>query len=282
MKTTTTECAALLQTSRTVHMVELLTLTLIDGTALRWAGTDVAVSYGGNTWVPGPIIERDQIKSQTGISVSSLNLTLHVNDSITVLGLPLLQAARRGVLDGASVLIQKAFTDNPANPLAGTVHLFEGRVADIEINSTTARLEVKSFTELLDTQVPLDVYQASCLNTLYGTACGLTKSANALNLSVAAGTTLQKLVCSVTGSGTYDLGELVFTSGVNAGVRRAVKSHTAGQLLLSFPLPDAPSVGDTFTVYKGCDKTLTTCRNKFSNAVHFRGFPFVPAPETAV
>jgi len=282
MKTTTTQCATLLQTSRAVHMVELLTLTLIDGTALRWSGADATVSYAGNTWYPGPIIERDQISSKIGINVASLDLKLHVNDAVTVLGLPLLQAARRGVLDGASLLIQKAFTDSPANPMAGTVHLFEGRVADVEINSTTVRMEVKSFTELLDTQVPLDVYQASCLNTLYGPICGLNKASHALNLSVAAGTTLQRIVCSVTGSGTYDLGELVFTSGVNSGVRRAVKSHIAGQLLLSFPLTEAPSVGDTFTVYKGCDKTLSTCRNKFSNVVHFRGYPFVPAPETAV
>jgi hypothetical protein len=38
-----------------------------------------------------------------------------------------------------------------------------------------------------------------------------------------------------------------------------------------------------FTAYPGCDKTQTTCAsNKFSNLVNFEGFPYVPAPETAI
>lgn len=263
-------------------MVELMTITLIDGSVIRWARADVSIAVGASTWAPGPIIERDTIKSTIGIQVATCSLTLHADDSVTVLGVPLLQAARRGVFDGASIKFEKAFTGAPGSPIEGTVHLFEGRVGDIEINSTTAHLSLKSFTELLDTQVPGDVYQVSCLHTLYSAGCGLVKSSNALNLTVAAGSTTAELLCSVTGSGVYNLGELIFTSGVNAGVRRAVKIHTTGHLQVSFPLPDLPGVGDGFTVYKGCDKSLSTCTSKFANTVHFRGFPFVPQPETAV
>ena len=46
------------------------------------------------------------------------------------------------------------------------------------------------------------------------------------------------------------------------------------------PLPNVPAVGDTFSVFPGCDKTKTTCAGKFSNIARFRGFPFVPVPET--
>lgn len=282
MKTTTPACATLLQSSRQVFMVELLTLTLPDGTAVRWSCGDVAIAYGGNTWQPGPVIERDSVRLSTGIEVVSCSVTFHADDSVTIAGVPLLRAARRGVLGGASVKIEKGFTDDPANPLAGLVHLFEGRIGDVEINSTSVQCEVKSFTELLDTMIPRNVYQASCLHTLYGAGCGVSKAANGLNLQVQAGSTASVLRCLVAGAGVYDLGELVFTSGVNLGVRRAVKQHTAGQLLLSFPLADLPAVGDTFTVYKGCDKTLATCKAKFANGARFKGFPFVPAPETAV
>lgn len=281
MKTTTTECAALLQSSREIFMVELVTLTLIDGTVIRWTGADVAISYAGNTWTPGPIYERDSVTLAIGIEVTSCSVTLHADDSVTVAGVPLLQATRRGLLGGAEIKIEKGFTGNPSAPIVGTVHLFEGRVGDVEINSTTVICDVRSFTELLDTQVPVSVYQATCLHTLYSTGCGLSKAANGLNLSVQSGSTVTNLACSVTGSGAYDLGELIFTSGINTGVRRAVKKHTAGNLLLAFPLPDAPAVGDTFTVYKGCSKTMDACNSK-SNIVHFRGMPFVPAPETAL
>lgn len=282
MKTTTPACATLLQSARQIFMVELLTLTLVDGTVIRWASTDATVTYGGNVWTPGPVIERDGTKLSIGIAVTSCEVTFHADDTITVIGVPLLQAARRGLLGGASLKIEKGFTDDPANPIAGLVHLFEGRIGDVEVNSTSVQCEVKSFAELLDTMVPINVYQASCLHTLYGTGCGVAKVTNGLNLSVQAGSTAGLLLCAVTGTGVYDLGELVCTSGVNTGVRRAVKQHTAGQLLLSFPFPDVPTVGDTFTVYKGCDKTLATCKAKFANGARFKGFPFVPAPETAV
>lgn len=282
MKTTTPDCATLLQTSREIFMVELLTLTLPDGAAIRWSCGDVAVSYGGSTWLPGPLVERDSVRLSTGIEVTSCSVTFHADDSVSVAGVPLLQAARRGLLGGASIKIEKGFTDNPANPLAGLVHIFEGRIGDVEINSTSVQCDVRSFTELLDTMVPRNVYQASCLHTLYGAGCGVSKAPNGLNLAVQAGSSASVLLCGVSGAGAYDLGELVFTSGVNASVRRAVKQHTAGQLLLSFPLPDLPAVGDSFTVYKGCDKTMSTCAAKFANLVRFKGFPFVPAPETAV
>ncbi|MEN6302477.1 MAG: DUF2163 domain-containing protein [Armatimonadia bacterium] len=263
-------------------MVELLTLTLVDGTVIRWASTDATVTYGGNVWAPGPVIEREGTKLSIGIAVTSCTVTFHADDTITVIGVPLLQAARRGLLGGAEIKIEKGFTDDPANPIAGLVHLFEGRIGDVEINSTSVQCEVKSFTELLDTMVPRNVFQTACLHTLYSAGCGVSKAANSLGLSAVAGTTAGLLVCGVSGAGVYDLGELVCTSGVNAGVRRAVKQHAAGQLLLSFPFPDVPAVGDTFTVYKGCDKTLGTCKAKFANGARFKGFPFVPAPETAV
>ena len=46
-------------------------------------------------------------------------------------------------------------------------------------------------------------------------------------------------------------------------------------------LPAAPSAGDTFTCYPGCDRALLTCTNKFGNQVNFRGYPYIPSPESA-
>lgn len=282
MKATTPECAALLQSARQIFMVELVTVTLADGSVIRWACSDVDIVFGALTWSRGPLIERESVTLSVGIEVTSCSMTFRADDSVTVRGVPLLQAARRGVLGGAEILVQKGFTDDPANPLLGLVHVFEGRIGDVEIDSTSVKCDVRSFAELLDTMVPRNVYQASCLHTLYSSGCGLVKSANALHMTVAAGSSATTLLCNVTGAGVYDLGELVMESGVNTGVRRAVKRHTAGHLVLAFPLPDAPATGDTFVVYRGCDKAMGTCATKFNNLVHYKGMPFVPAPETAV
>lgn len=262
-------------------MVELLTLTLHDSTVFRWACSDVPIQFGGMTWSVGPIVERGDVAISVGLNVDTCDVTLYCDESITVGGVPLLRAAHRGVLDGAWLKIEKGFTDAPQNPIAGLVHIFEGRIGGVSINSASVAFEVRSFTEVLDTMVPLDVYQATCLNDLYGPKCGVPKASNGLTLSVQAGSTSKIIKCGVPGGGAYELGELVFNSGENTGVRRAVKVHNSGELQLSFPLLKAPAVGDTFTVYKGCDKRKATCEGRFANTA-FRGYPHVPAPETAV
>ena len=80
----------------------------------------------------------------------------------------------------------------------------------------------------------------------------------------------------------YLQGSLVWTSGANANVRSTVKFATSStSLTLMYPLPFAPTTGDAFTVYQGCDHTQATCQNKFGNLPNFRGFPYVPPPEMA-
>jgi uncharacterized phage protein (TIGR02218 family) len=74
----------------------------------------------------------------------------------------------------------------------------------------------------------------------------------------------------------------VFTSGQNVGARRTVKSSYASGLTIALPLPNPVSPGDVFQVSAGCDKTHTTCKNKFDNINRFRGFPWIPKPETAL
>ena len=71
-------------------------------------------------------------------------------------------------------------------------------------------------------------------------------------------------------------------SGLNANVRATIKSAVAGvSLSLMYPLPSAVTTGDGFTVAMGCDHTRGTCQNRFANLANFRGFPFVPPPQTA-
>ena len=71
------------------------------------------------------------------------------------------------------------------------------------------------------------------------------------------------------------------TDGVcTSGISRTVKSYAGGQFVFILPLPYDPTVGDTFSVYPGCDKTQAVCQSKFNNVARFRGFPFIPVPET--
>lgn len=78
------------------------------------------------------------------------------------------------------------------------------------------------------------------------------------------------------GSGYFDRGVITFTSGANSGLSMEVKSYVPGQIVLVLPMPYALQVGDTYTMVAGCDKSFTTCRDRFDNVINFRGEPWLP------
>jgi uncharacterized phage protein (TIGR02218 family) len=83
-------------------------------------------------------------------------------------------------------------------------------------------------------------------------------------------------------AGDYAQGRVVFTSGANSGVARAIKANTTSAFTLIQPLPAVPAAGDAFTVYPGCDRTMGRCATRFNNLGRFKGTPFVPPPETSL
>lgn len=71
-------------------------------------------------------------------------------------------------------------------------------------------------------------------------------------------------------------GQLRFSSGPQAGTVFGIVDVGAGGFLLDRGLaPETPSQLPVELV-EGCDHTLATCRTRFSNAVNFRGEPFLP------
>jgi hypothetical protein len=83
-------------------------------------------------------------------------------------------------------------------------------------------------------------------------------------------------------SGYFDRGVITFTSGLNNGFSMEVKSYTTGQITLALPMPYAVAAGDTYSLVAGCDKSLTTCRDRFDNIVNFRGEPYLPGADKLI
>jgi uncharacterized phage protein (TIGR02218 family) len=83
----------------------------------------------------------------------------------------------------------------------------------------------------------------------------------------------------------FGYGELMFTSGQNAGLHfKYVTSFTGGAVIeLAQPFYYPIEVGDTFDIRAGCRKRFTNdCIGKFSNAVHFGGYPDVPQKSSVI
>jgi uncharacterized phage protein (TIGR02218 family) len=264
------------------YMADLFTFTLQDGTAYRYAEYDYDITYNGHVFsCSGPRFTRSSVKVAAGTQVDSMDVDVLAVPSVTAGGVPFLQMMAQGALDGADVRVERVFMETPPTPVGGYI-VFSGRVAVITGGRTQMQMTVNADFELLNIQMPKNIYQYGCMHALFDAGCALSKSAWGVSGSVNAGSTAGKILCGLAqAAGYFSQGYLQFTSGANNGLIRGVKNYASGELDLIYPLPQAPAAGDTFTVYPGCDKTQATCQNKFNNVIHFRGFPYIPPPETA-
>lgn len=275
---------ALLNSGADFVMADLYTLTLSGGLVLRWSGAAIPITFNGAAWGLGPVLERGKISHKIGVEVSTLDVTVSANAGDLINGVHLIPFVRGNGLDGATFRLDRAFLPDWSSPVTGIVNDFSGRVTSIKnISRSEFELTVSSWTVLLNVNMGPDLFQTQCLNTLYDANCTVSKAARAVSGAVSGTGAVSGFNTSLTAAdGRYSQGQIVFTSGANTGLSRAVKSYVqaGGAVSLVLPLPYAPAAGDGFTIYPGCDLTMATCSTKFANLANFRGQPFVPTAET--
>lgn len=292
MKPATPALQALLA-SRQFWRADLYTFSLVNAGGLYYCSGDRDISWNGQLYTSGgPLVDRQQNRAKAHW-INTLQVDTWICDflpraSDQVNGQPFMTAVRQGVFDGAELQVERAFMPSYGNLSAGTVVIFVGRVVEIDFGRNTATIQANSHLELLNQNMPRNLFQPGCVNTLGDASCGVTLASYTLSGSAASGSTASLVNAGgfAQPSDYFDQGVLGFTSGANAGVARSVKQYTQGSpssFALLSPLPNPPATGDTFTVYPGCAKDFSPngCP-KFSNLANFRGTPFVPVPETAV
>jgi uncharacterized phage protein (TIGR02218 family) len=281
MKSASTEMIQLLA-MRQFIMADLFTFTTTTET-LRYTSADRDLTNDDGTFLAGKsLIKRNQIRSVVGVEVDSLNVTMYISKDTLIGDLPVSQFVQNGGLDGAIVKLERAIMPSWGNMSAGTLTMFTGRVADISVSASQLDLIVNSDLELLNINLPRNVYQAGCLHSLYDSGCGLNRNLFDVIGEITGASTRFNLVTDLSEADDYfTLGTLEFLDGPNDGVRRTIKSYTSGEIVPSFPLPYVPEVGNQIRVLPGCDKLKATCFTKFNNLASFRGFPFIPVPEAS-
>jgi len=173
--------------------------------------------------------------------------------------------------------------NTPTDTSAGAIKLFECRIIEPDLDRNSIQASVASDLDELNVQMPRNLYQPSCTNTLFDTACGLLRQNFMVQTTIESGSTPARILCQVNQpQGWFTQGVIEFLDGGNAGLKRTIRMHESGALLLTLPLLEAPQAGQRIKVYPGCDKRLETCQNRFNNFARFRGAPFIPVPETAV
>lgn len=283
MKTASSALNDLLLTGSFV-MADLYTFTPKSGAALRYTDADKDIPNGANTWIStGPLFRRGRTRTVIGVEVDTLDITVYAGVAHLLNGKPFISRVLKGDLDGADVLLERAFMADWASPVTGTLIMFQGRLSSVQGSRNELRLKVKSDLEILDTPMPRNIYQATCMHTVYDVNCQANKAVVTVTGSVSlTGTSSLQLQSALGQSFWYfNKGTLTCTSGQNNGQKRTVRTFESGLFKFSNPLPFIPQAGETFSVFPGCYNTVQDCVDKFNNKIRFKGTDRIPVPETA-
>ncbi|MCP4243952.1 MAG: DUF2163 domain-containing protein [bacterium] len=165
-----------------------------------------------------------------------------------------------------------------------------GNVGQIRRGRVSFIAEVRSLAHALNQPVGR-TYMPTCDVELGSAKCGINLSDPAFRgdgvvSGLRAGRTYLASGLGAFANAFFDHGVIEWITGANAGRRSQVSRHVVEDGVAQLTILDEPvrsiEAGDAFRVTAGCDKRLSTCRDRFGNVNNFRGFPHIPGPSTVL
>jgi hypothetical protein len=275
---------------------ELYTVTLASGAIYRWTTCDVGLTVNGQTWLAnGAVLRRGNTRQTAKLEIDSVDVVLNGAFPLSVTGYvqaTIASLVAAGAFDYSRVQVDQIVGASPGDRSTGLVQAwFEGRWAGSDTHGATVTLKVESEFAALNVMLPRFPMGPGCSNAVYDANCQVAKvtDTDAAALVTGSGSIASNAVAIRSRpSGYYNLGIVLFNAD---GTRRAIKSFTSngvtGTFVLYLPLPPGDDSGTKdIGAYPGCPRTMAACSafpnglGAVNNLVNFRGFPYVPRPET--
>lgn len=165
----------------------------------------------------------------------------------------------------------------------GEIPLARGTLGDVRRQDEAFTAELRSPVEKLSAIVT-KVYSPECRADFGDRCCRVdvsyyTHAARVISASSSYEIEASNLNAQIN---WYAYGRMRCLTGLSAGFEAEVTASTATRLSLATPLPKPVQAGDLIEVRAGCDRRFATCQGKFSNALNFRGEPFVPGADSVL
>jgi len=253
-------------------------ITRRDSFVFGFTDHDRAINFDGTDFLPDSGATGSALSSSADLAVDNADIEGALSaDALSAADLA------AGRYDGAEV---EVFRVNWAAP-DQRVLLKKGVIGEVKREGGAFRAELRGLSHRLDQPVGR-VYQRLCDVNVGSAKCGVDLEDAAFNTSGAVTALRDEQSFIADGFGAFDdgwfaHGLLTWGSGANAGLSAHIKTQTAaGAIALWLPAGAAIQLGDSFTATVGCDKRFATCKEKFSNAVNFRGQPFMPGNDFSI
>lgn len=252
-----------------------------DGVVLGFTDHDEDLHFDGTLFRAGTGFEGSEIEARFGLAATGSELhgalsdeTISENDLVS------------GKYDAARVELYLADWRDTANRIL----LRSGDIGEVRREGAAFAAEIRGLSHQLD-QEKGRIFAASCDADLGDTRCKIDLDDPAYRAEGAVTAVEGSALVAVSGLGGFadewfTRGKLVWSSGANAGLAVEIKAHRNQDGVVTLSLwqmpPNAMSAGDTFAVTAGCDKRFEACRDKFANALNFRGFPHLPGNDFVI
>ena len=154
--------------------------------------------------------------------------------------------------------------------------LYSGSLGRIEDDRTGFSGELRSAKAVLEQDL-VPRTSPTCRAAFCGRGCGLSAVRFTTRVVLAeVDADLNRVRIENVISDDYLDGQLRFLGGPQTGIPFAIVGAEGEWLALDRPIDKDLVAGTPAELREGCDHTLTTCANRFGNAVNFRGEPFLP------
>ncbi len=249
-----------------------------DGLVLGFTDHDVTIGIDDCVCVPATGGDTSEAMAKTGGATDTTDLVAVLQSAAITE-----DDIRLGRFDGALVETWRVNWRDPR-----VRHLLRrDRIGEITLEDHLFRAELRSAQADLNRKQGR-YYQALCGTRLGTTACGIDLDDPAYvatgSVTAVEGTRRIRIDgVSAFAAGWFSFGKLSWSTGNKAGLIDTIASHGRDSVGDTFDLDSevaewvAP--GDAFTVTAGCDRTFSMCRDRFANAVSFRGFPHIPGAD---
>ena len=219
-----------------------------------------------------------------GFTLSSLVLAIGLDASYAEVSGPVDDVLTRAQVHGTLFENAKFWLFEIVEGLTGFAPLLAGTVRETRVEGESWIFQLRGEADRFNQEIG-DVLTPYCRADLGDARCGFVLPVVAA--TVTAVTDAMRFAISFAGvyaGGYFNLGTIAFLTGALAGSPRMeiFDWNGAGALVLFEPLSQAPLVGDTLNLRRGCDKTVATCVAIQGDAINFRGEPDVPSTEQAL
>lgn len=250
-----------------------------DGQVMGFTDHDSDLEFDGVLFRAETGMSARAISQTTGLSVDNSEAMGALSSaSITEADLA------AGRYDGASV---EAWLVNWRNPQERALR-FRGTLGEIRSGAGAYHAELRGLTDLLNRPFGR-LYQPRCRADLGDAACGVDLAAPEFRVGATVARALDGVVFQVGGAGGYDdgwfeRGQMRVTGGAALNLTATIKvdrrlENGAREITLWQELRVDLGAGDTVELFAGCDKRMSTCRDRFANLMNFRGFPHIPGED---